>query len=115
MSIRFLSSQKQQAKPKAMKTSMSIVAVVFFVTFLAISAAPLNPQEACIRRNINRSQPPRSSSLETAKTSMFESLLVIVKSTGFCLALLFLHSVTTFNILTLIYLLGASVICPQVS
>ncbi|CAL9233243.1 unnamed protein product [Arabidopsis halleri] len=56
-----------------MKTSMGILVVVFFATFLAISAAPpLNPQEACIRRNINRSQPP-SSSLEH-KTSIFDSL-----------------------------------------
>ncbi|KAG7557848.1 hypothetical protein ISN44_As11g037910 [Arabidopsis suecica] len=57
-----------------MKTSMSILVVVFFATFLAISAAPpLNPQEACIRRNINRSQPP-SSSLEHKTSSIFDSL-----------------------------------------
>ncbi|EOA22756.1 hypothetical protein CARUB_v10003468mg [Capsella rubella] len=53
-----------------MKPSMSIVVVVFFVTFQAISA--FNPEETCIRRNIDRSQAPKSS-LEP-KTPMFDSL-----------------------------------------
>lgn len=56
-----------------MKTSMSIIVVFFIVTFLAISAASLSPEETCIRRNINRSQAP-SSSLEP-KTSVFDSLV----------------------------------------
>ncbi|XP_010422559.1 PREDICTED: uncharacterized protein LOC104707825 [Camelina sativa] len=55
-----------------MKTSMSIVVVFFFVAFYAISAASLNPEETCIRRNMDRSRPP-SSSLEPNK-SMFDSL-----------------------------------------
>ncbi|XP_010477030.1 PREDICTED: uncharacterized protein LOC104756187 [Camelina sativa] len=51
-----------------MKTSMSII-IVFFVTFLVISASSLNPEETCIQRDIDRSQPP-SFSLEPKKSMM---------------------------------------------
>lgn len=47
-----------------MKTCMSII-ILFFAMFFAISAASMpgtiNPEEACIRRNIVRSQAPSSS------------------------------------------------------
>ncbi|KAG7654742.1 hypothetical protein ISN44_As01g018890 [Arabidopsis suecica] len=55
-----------------MKSSMSII-VFLFVTIFTISASSLNPEETCIQRNINRSQPP-SSSLEP-KTSKFDFLV----------------------------------------
>ncbi|KAF8081335.1 hypothetical protein N665_0891s0011 [Sinapis alba] len=51
--------------------TMSIVVVLFFATFFAISTA--SSHETCIRRNIDRSQPP-SSSLETKTSSIFISL-----------------------------------------
>ncbi|EOA36396.1 hypothetical protein CARUB_v10010836mg [Capsella rubella] len=56
-----------------MKTSMSMI-IIFFVTFFAISASSLNPEEDCIQRNIDRSQPP-SLSLEPPKTSKVEAVV----------------------------------------
>ncbi|KAH0877788.1 hypothetical protein HID58_065182 [Brassica napus] len=66
---------KQQEKTEAMKVSISIIVVLFFATFVAISAAPSH--ETCIRRNIDRSQPP-SSSLETKTASRFITLAEMI-------------------------------------
>ncbi|XP_056865010.1 uncharacterized protein LOC108812054 [Raphanus sativus] len=62
---------KLQEKTEAMKVSMSIIVVLFFATFVAISTA--SSHETCIRRNIDRSQPP-SSSVETKMLPIFVSL-----------------------------------------
>ncbi|CDY26156.1 BnaA06g12610D [Brassica napus] len=66
---------KQQEKTEAMKVSISIIVVLFFATSVAISAAPSH--ETCIRRNIDRSQPP-SSSLETKTASRFITLAEMI-------------------------------------
>ncbi|EOA19301.1 hypothetical protein CARUB_v10002271mg [Capsella rubella] len=56
-----------------MKTSMSII--VFFVTFIAVSVASMaetiNPEEACIRQNIARSQPPSLSAESTERPKFY--------------------------------------------
>ncbi|KAJ0257306.1 Transmembrane protein [Hirschfeldia incana] len=62
---------KQQEKTAAMKVSMSIVVILFFATFLTISA--ISSHETCIRRNIDTSQPP-SPPQETKTASIFISL-----------------------------------------
>ncbi|KAL1212644.1 hypothetical protein V5N11_021204 [Cardamine amara subsp. amara] len=61
-----------------MKTSTSII-ILFFVTFFAISVASMagtiNPEEACIRRNIARSQPPTPSSSAEPMRSKLDILV----------------------------------------